>query len=66
MATALTPVVARFARRIGAVDGLKERGLAREATPLLGGLAIFAGVLAGALRSSPAAPRCAASSAARR
>jgi UDP-GlcNAc:undecaprenyl-phosphate GlcNAc-1-phosphate transferase len=49
VATALTPVVARFARRIGAVDGLKERGLAREATPLLGGLAIFAGVLAGAL-----------------
>ena len=53
VATALTPVVARFARRIGAVDGLKERGLAREATPLLGGLAIFAGVLAGALAFVP-------------
>jgi UDP-GlcNAc:undecaprenyl-phosphate GlcNAc-1-phosphate transferase len=48
LATALTPLVAALARRIGAVDGLKERGLAREATPLLGGLAIFAGVLAGA------------------
>ncbi|HWT24962.1 MAG TPA: MraY family glycosyltransferase [Solirubrobacteraceae bacterium] len=45
VATALTPPVARLARRIGAVDGLKERGLAREATPLLGGLAVFAGVL---------------------
>jgi UDP-GlcNAc:undecaprenyl-phosphate/decaprenyl-phosphate GlcNAc-1-phosphate transferase len=45
VAAALTPQVARLARRIGAVDGLKERGLAREATPLLGGLAIFAGVL---------------------
>jgi UDP-GlcNAc:undecaprenyl-phosphate/decaprenyl-phosphate GlcNAc-1-phosphate transferase len=44
----LTPLVARLARRIGAVDAVKERGLAREATPLLGGLAIFAGVLAGA------------------
>ncbi len=44
-AALLTPIVARFARRIGAVDGMKARGLASEATPLLGGLAIFAGVL---------------------
>src|SRR6185437_15215894 len=49
-AALLTPLVARFARRIGAVDGLKARGLASEATPLLGGLAIFAGaVIAGLL-----------------
>jgi UDP-GlcNAc:undecaprenyl-phosphate/decaprenyl-phosphate GlcNAc-1-phosphate transferase len=48
-AALLTPVAARFARRLGAVDGLKERGLASEATPLFGGLAIFAGVLVAAL-----------------
>jgi UDP-GlcNAc:undecaprenyl-phosphate GlcNAc-1-phosphate transferase len=50
VAAALTPLVARLARRFGAVDDLKERGLAGTATPLLGGLAIFAGALvAGAL-----------------
>jgi UDP-GlcNAc:undecaprenyl-phosphate GlcNAc-1-phosphate transferase len=54
VAAALTPVVAGLARRVGAVDGVKERGLAREATPLLGGLAIFAGVLAGAAAFVPA------------
>ena len=43
VAAVLTPLVARLARRIGAVDDVKERGLARDATPLLGGLAIFAG-----------------------
>ena len=42
VAALLTPLVARLARRVGAVDAVKERGLAREATPLLGGLAIFA------------------------
>ena len=48
VAALLTPVVARAARRVGAVDAVKERGLAREATPLLGGLAIFVGaVIAG-------------------
>src|SRR3954454_18864560 len=47
-AALLTPMAARLARRIGAVDDLKDRGLAREATPLLGGLAIFAGILTGA------------------
>jgi UDP-GlcNAc:undecaprenyl-phosphate/decaprenyl-phosphate GlcNAc-1-phosphate transferase len=50
---ALTPLVARLARRVGAVDGMKERGLAREATPLLGGLAIFAGALIAALLFMP-------------
>jgi UDP-GlcNAc:undecaprenyl-phosphate GlcNAc-1-phosphate transferase len=49
VAAALTPVAARFARRIGAVDGVKERGLAKAHTPLLGGLAIFAGALVAGL-----------------
>jgi UDP-GlcNAc:undecaprenyl-phosphate GlcNAc-1-phosphate transferase len=52
-AAALTPLVARLARRVGAVDELKERGLAREATPLLGGLAIFAGALIAGLLFMP-------------
>lgn len=46
----LTPVAARLAQRVGAVDEPRDRGLARKATPLLGGLAIFAAVaLAGLL-----------------
>ena len=50
LTTAVTPLVARLARRVGAVDPVQERGLASERTPLLGGLAILAGVLvAGAL-----------------
>jgi UDP-GlcNAc:undecaprenyl-phosphate GlcNAc-1-phosphate transferase len=49
VAAALTPLVARFARRIGAVDELKEIGLAKKQTPLLGGLAIFAGALVAGL-----------------
>src|SRR3954447_22345491 len=53
VAAALTPLVARFARRVGAVDELKERGLAREATPLLGGLAIFGGALVAGLLFVP-------------
>jgi UDP-GlcNAc:undecaprenyl-phosphate GlcNAc-1-phosphate transferase len=53
VAALLTPVVARLARRVGAVDAVKERGLARDATPLLGGLAIFAAVLAAALLFVP-------------
>jgi UDP-GlcNAc:undecaprenyl-phosphate GlcNAc-1-phosphate transferase len=56
-ATVLTPLVARLARRIGAVDDVKERGLARAATPLLGGLAIFAGVLLAAVLFLPDSPR---------
>jgi UDP-GlcNAc:undecaprenyl-phosphate GlcNAc-1-phosphate transferase len=54
VAALLTPVVARLARRVGAVDGIKERGLAHEATPLLGGLAIFAAVLVAAFLFVPA------------
>jgi UDP-GlcNAc:undecaprenyl-phosphate GlcNAc-1-phosphate transferase len=49
VAAALTPLAARFARRIGAVDELKERGLASKHTPLLGGLAIFGGALVAGL-----------------
>ncbi len=39
----LTPVTMRFARSLGAVDHARGRGLAPGGTPLLGGLAIFAG-----------------------
>ena len=46
MAGLLTPFVARFATRLGAVNRPSERGLAARETPLLGGLAILAGVLA--------------------
>ena len=53
VAAALTPLAARFAVRIGAVDELKERGLARKATPLLGGLAIFGGALVAGLLFLP-------------
>ena len=53
VAAVLTPLVARLARRIGAVDAVRERGLAREATPLLGGLAIFAAALVAALLFLP-------------
>ncbi|MGH2948474.1 MAG: MraY family glycosyltransferase [Solirubrobacteraceae bacterium] len=56
-AALLTPLVARLAHRVGAVDELKERGLAREATPLLGGLAIFAGALLAALLFMPESER---------
>src|SRR4051812_38365557 len=49
VATLLTPLTARFARRVGAVDQPKARGLGRGSTPLLGGLAIFAGALVSGL-----------------
>jgi UDP-GlcNAc:undecaprenyl-phosphate GlcNAc-1-phosphate transferase len=49
VATLLTPLTARFARRVNAVDQPKARGLGRESTPLLGGLAIFAGALVSGL-----------------
>jgi UDP-GlcNAc:undecaprenyl-phosphate GlcNAc-1-phosphate transferase len=44
----LTPLAAWFARRIGAVARPTARGLATVETPLLGGLAILAGVLVAA------------------
>src|SRR4051812_27025788 len=53
VAAVLTPPAARFARRVGAVDEVKERGLAREATPLLGGLAIYGGALIAGLAFLP-------------
>jgi UDP-GlcNAc:undecaprenyl-phosphate GlcNAc-1-phosphate transferase len=46
---ALTPVVGRMSRHFGLLDEPRERGLSDRNTPLLGGLAIFAGVMAAAL-----------------
>jgi UDP-GlcNAc:undecaprenyl-phosphate GlcNAc-1-phosphate transferase len=49
VAAALTPLAARLARRLGAVDLPRERGLSQRPTPLLGGLAILAAVLVAGL-----------------
>jgi UDP-GlcNAc:undecaprenyl-phosphate/decaprenyl-phosphate GlcNAc-1-phosphate transferase len=49
VAALLTPLVARLAVRVGAVDEPRDRGLAARRTPLLGGLAILAGTLAAAV-----------------
>jgi UDP-GlcNAc:undecaprenyl-phosphate GlcNAc-1-phosphate transferase len=48
VSAALTPLAARLARRVGAVDVPRERGLSLRETPLLGGLAILAGVIVAA------------------
>src|SRR4051794_10603143 len=53
VATVLTPLAARIARRFRVVDELKEIGLARQETPLLGGLAIFGGALVAGLLFLP-------------
>ncbi|MDA0181493.1 undecaprenyl/decaprenyl-phosphate alpha-N-acetylglucosaminyl 1-phosphate transferase [Solirubrobacter phytolaccae] len=53
VAAILTPLAARFARRIGAIDAQKDIGLAKDATPLLGGLAIFGGALVAGLLFLP-------------
>src|SRR5271154_891237 len=50
----LTPVTMRIATAIGAIDEPRERGLSERSTPLLGGLAIFAGALVAALVWLPA------------
>ncbi|MEA2209589.1 MAG: UDP-GlcNAc:undecaprenyl-phosphate/decaprenyl-phosphate GlcNAc-phosphate transferase [Solirubrobacteraceae bacterium] len=50
----LTPLTMRFARAVGAIDEPRERGLSDSPTPLLGGLAIFAGTLVAALIWLPA------------
>ena len=50
VAALLTPLTMRLARRIGAVDQPRERGLSDRETPLLGGLAVFAAAtIAGAI-----------------
>ncbi len=49
----LTPVTMRLARRLGMIDEPRERGLSERPTPLLGGLAIFGGVLVAALLFLP-------------
>lgn len=50
----LTPFTMRLASAVGAVDEPRERGLSSRHTPLLGGLAIFAGVLVATLVFLPA------------
>src|SRR5438132_9169992 len=50
----LTPQTMRIALAVGAIDEPRERGLSDRPTPLLGGLAIFAGVLAAGLIWLPA------------
>jgi UDP-GlcNAc:undecaprenyl-phosphate GlcNAc-1-phosphate transferase len=50
VATLLTPITGRLARRVGAIDQPRERGLSDRETPRLGGLAIFvAAAIAGAI-----------------
>ncbi|HEX2016571.1 MAG TPA: MraY family glycosyltransferase [Solirubrobacteraceae bacterium] len=46
---ALTPLTARLARRVGAIDDPRDRGLSVRSAPLLGGLAIMAGALVAGL-----------------
>jgi UDP-GlcNAc:undecaprenyl-phosphate/decaprenyl-phosphate GlcNAc-1-phosphate transferase len=50
----LTPLTMRLARAVGAIDEPRERGLSDRPTPLLGGLAIFAGALVAGLLWLPA------------
>lgn len=45
----LTPLTMRLARAVGAVDHPRERGLSERDTPLLGGLAIFGGLIVAGL-----------------
>jgi UDP-GlcNAc:undecaprenyl-phosphate/decaprenyl-phosphate GlcNAc-1-phosphate transferase len=55
----LTPLTARLARRVGAVDAPRDRGLSEGGTPLLGGLAIFGAVLVASLLFLSFTPRIA-------
>jgi UDP-GlcNAc:undecaprenyl-phosphate/decaprenyl-phosphate GlcNAc-1-phosphate transferase len=50
----LTPLTMRLASAVGAMDEPRQRGLSSRPTPLLGGLAIFAGVLVATLAFLPA------------
>ncbi len=54
VAAILTPVTMRIARAVGAIDRPRARGLSDRCTPLLGGLAIFAGALVAGLVWLPA------------
>src|ERR1017187_6504978 len=49
----LTPLSMRLARAVSAIDEPRERGLSDRPTPLLGGLAIFAGTLVAGLMWLP-------------
>ena len=58
VAALLTPLTMRLARRVGAIDQPRARGLSDRETPRLGGIAIFvaaavAGVDLAAARASP-------------
>ena len=53
IAAILTPVAARLARSLGMVDRPSDRGLAQRETPLLGGMAILAGVVVAAIIFMP-------------
>jgi UDP-GlcNAc:undecaprenyl-phosphate GlcNAc-1-phosphate transferase len=57
VAVAVTPLTARLARAVGAVDRPSDRGLAKGETPLLGGLAMLAGILVGAAAYLHTTPR---------
>jgi UDP-GlcNAc:undecaprenyl-phosphate GlcNAc-1-phosphate transferase len=48
---ALTPLAGAFARRVGAIDMPRGRGLAAGGVPLLGGIAMLIGVLVAAFLS---------------
>jgi UDP-GlcNAc:undecaprenyl-phosphate/decaprenyl-phosphate GlcNAc-1-phosphate transferase len=50
----LTPVTMRIATALGMIDQPRERGLSESPTPMLGGLAIFAGALVAGLIWLPA------------
>ena len=56
VALVLTPLAARLAYRIGAIDVPGERSLHDSPTPSLGGLAILAGVLAAGAAFLPWSP----------
>ncbi len=49
----LAPVAGRLARSLGMVDRPRDRGLATRETPLLGGLAILAGIVVAAAIFAP-------------
>jgi UDP-GlcNAc:undecaprenyl-phosphate GlcNAc-1-phosphate transferase len=55
VSVALTPLTMRLARRVGAIDQPRERGLSDRETPLLGGLAIFIGAASAGAIWLPAA-----------